>query len=107
MDEVKVILAETVASLNSPVSVYRLDVVLATHKEALPRGIATLGWNRCLKSTETMTTMAFPVEKLACMCHYMAAKLGEQDLSDSGAVQVSSSFDVGCTTFLCGLEGMR
>lgn len=106
VDEFKVILGETVASLNSPVSIYRFNVVLAAHKEILPRGIAILGWNRCSKSTETMTTMKFRVGKLACVCHCMAAELGEQDPFDSGAVQVSSSLDVGCTTLLCGLEGM-
>lgn len=102
MDEVEEILGATVASTDTSASAYKFDVILATHREALRHSNTTLDCNDCARSIETMTILTFLVEKLARICHRMAAELGEKNPTDGGNIQVSGSLDIGCSTQPCG-----
>lgn len=102
MDEVELVLGEAAGGANSSASTYKIDVVLATHREALRHAKTTLDCNECRRSIETMTILAFLVEKLARICHRMAAELGEKNPTDGNNVQVSGSLDIGCNMQPCG-----
>lgn len=102
MDEIEVILGEAAASADNPASAYKIDVVLATHREALRHARTTLDCNECQRSIETMTILAFLVEKLARICHRMVAELGEKNPTGGGNVQISGSLDIGCNMQPCG-----
>lgn len=103
MDEVEVILGEAAASSDNTAGAYKFDVVLATHREALRHAKTTLDCKDCARSIETMTVLTFLFEKLARICHRMAAELGEKDPAEGGNMQISGSLDnIGCNIQPCG-----